>query len=240
MDIEKTEHRRNITEKIVVVIAAASVAAGSLGAFVLQAGHTLAVARASSAAARAAESAIEAVVQTQWTPDTAGLVNEYDGIIRFHVIANSDSEEDQTLKLQVRNSVVMKLQNALVSCTDIGETRAYIEDNLDLIERWAADCVRGWGYDYDVKARIGVSAIPAKQYDDLYFPAGNYEALTITIGEGKGQNWWCVVFPPLCLVDASDEAYGELFGEDAQGRLVLRSRLLELLGKYEKKGLLTS
>ncbi len=184
---------------------------------------------------KAAESAIEAAVQTQWTPDTPGLVNEYEGIIRFHVIANSDSEEDQNLKLHVRNSVVMKLQNALVSCTDIGETRAYIEDNLEEIEGWARDCVRGWGYDYDVKVRIGVSAIPAKQYDDLYFPAGNYEALTITIGEGKGQNWWCVVFPPLCLVDASDEAYGELFGEDGQGRLVLRSRLLELLEKYKKQ-----
>ena len=187
-------------------------------------------------AAQAEEAEAEAAVfahieQSQWAPDSPGLVNEYQGIIRFHVIANSDSEEDQALKLHVRNCVVMKLQNALMACTDIEETRVYIERNLALIEEWAADCVEGWGYDYDVKARIGVSAIPAKQYDDLYFPAGNYEALTITIGEGKGQNWWCVVFPPLCLVDASDEAYGELFAEDEQGRIVLRSKLKEILAR---------
>lgn len=208
-------------ERIAVLVAAASICALHFANLAVQ-----------GADARASETAITSIEQSQWTPDTPGLVNEYEGIIRFHVIANSDSEEDQALKLQVRNSVVLKLQNALSACTDIEETRAYIEDNLDLIESWAADCISGWGYDYDVKARIGVSAIPARQYDDLYFPAGNYEALTITIGEGKGQNWWCVVFPPLCLVDASDEAYGELFGEDEQGRLILRSRLKEILEAY--------
>ena len=80
-----------------------------------------------------------------------------------------------------------------------------------------------------MKAAIGVTAIPAKQYDDVYFPAGTYEALTITIGEGKGQNWWCVIFPPLCLVDAQESQYEELFDEDIEGRLVLKSKILELL-----------
>ncbi len=166
------------------------------------------------------------------TPEA--MANEYEGIIRFHVIANSDSNEDQELKLHVRDCVIVKLQKALEDCSDVGETREYIKENLDEIEIWASECVKSWGYDYDVTARIGVTAIPAKQYDDVYFPAGNYEALTITIGEGKGQNWWCVVFPPLCLIECKDKAAGELPDEDAEGKLVLKSKLLEILHKGKK------
>ena len=146
-------------------------------------------------------------------------------------MANSDSEEDQELKFKVRNRVLAKVQNALEGSSSASRTRAYIEENLEEIEACALQCVRAEGYDYNVKARIGVTAIPAKQYDDVYFPAGSYEALTITIGEGKGQNWWCVVFPPLCLVDAKESGYEKMFDEDYQGRLVLKSKVAELLRK---------
>lgn len=188
-------------------------------------------------AARAEVSRIEAI---QWPADEEGMINEYEGIIRFHVIANSDSDEDQELKFKVRNRVLAKVQNALEGSQGAAETRKYIEENLEEIEACALQCVRAEGYDYDVKARIGVTAIPAKEYDDVYFPAGSYEALTITIGEGKGQNWWCVVFPPLCLVDARESGYEEMFDKDIQGRLVLKSKVLELLKnggikKYEQK-----
>ena len=177
-------------------------------------------------AARAEVSRIEAA---QWPADEEGMINEYEGIIRFHVIANSDSDEDQELKFKVRNRVLAKVQNALEGSQGAAQTREYIEENLEEIEACALQCVRAEGYDYNVKARIGVTAIPAKEYDDVYFPAGTYEALTITIGEGKGQNWWCVVFPPLCLVDAREGGYDDLFAEDLQGRLVLKSKVLELL-----------
>ena len=177
-------------------------------------------------AARAEVSRIEAA---QWPADEEGMINEYEGIIRFHVIANSDSDEDQELKFKVRNRVLARVQNALEGSQGAAQTRTYIEENLEEIEACALQCVRAEGYDYDVKARIGVTAIPAKEYDDVYFPAGTYEALTITIGEGKGQNWWCVVFPPLCLVDARESGYDELFDKDIQGRLVLKSKVLELL-----------
>lgn len=177
-------------------------------------------------AARAEVSRIEAA---QWPADEEGMINEYEGIIRFHVIANSDSDEDQELKFKVRNRVLARVQNALEGSQGAAQTREYIEENLEEIEACALQCVRVEGYDYNVKARIGVTAIPAKEYDDVYFPAGTYEALTITIGEGKGQNWWCVVFPPLCLVDAREGGYDDLFAEDLQGRLVLKSKVLELL-----------
>ena len=181
--------------------------------------------------AQAARAEINRIQQTQWPADEEGMINEYEGIIRFHVIANSDSDEDQELKFKVRNRVLGKVQNALEGSQGAAQTRAYIEKNLEEIEACARQCVRAEGYDYNVKERIGVTAIPAKQYDDVYFPAGSYEALTITIGEGKGQNWWCVVFPPICLVDARESGHDELFAEDAQGRLVLKSKVVELLKK---------
>lgn len=182
-----------------------------------------------------------------------GSVNEYPGIIRFHVIANSDKQEDQQIKYMVRDEVFRKLENALTrkllqeearvsaevsepaakkeSAVQAEISRAYIREHLPEIETWARECLRANGCAYTASARYGVCAIPAKNYDDLYFPAGNYEALTITIGEGAGQNWWCVVFPPLCMVDAADSAYRDSFHIDAQGRLVLKSKIRELLDR---------
>ena len=179
--------------------------------------------------AQAACEEVQRIQETQWPADEEGMINEYEGIIRFHVIANSNSGEDQALKLKVRNCVLAKVQNRMSESCTAAETRRYIEENLGEIEEWAGQCVRAEGYDYKVAARIGVTAIPAKEYDDVYFPAGNYEALTITIGEGKGHNWWCVIFPPLCLVDARESGHDQLFKEDAEGRLVLKSKVLELL-----------
>ncbi len=170
-----------------------------------------------------------------------GIANEYPGIVRFHVIANSNSQKDQNIKYMVRNSVFSKLENSLTNellraeadaaaDMDRGEiSRSYVREHLPEIESWAQDCLRARGCDYQAKAEFGVCAIPAKTYDDIYFPAGNYEALTITLGDGNGQNWWCVVFPPLCLVDCRDSAYREYFHVDTQGRLVLKSKILEML-----------
>ena len=182
-----------------------------------------------------------------------GSVNEYPGIIRFHVIANSDKQEDQEIKYMVRDEVFRKLENALTrkllqeaarvsaeasepaakkeNAAQAKISRAYIREHLPEIEGWARECLRASGCAYTASARYGVCAIPAKNYDDLYFPAGNYEALTITIGEGAGQNWWCVIFPPLCMVDVADSAYRDSFHIDAQGRLVLKSKIRELLDR---------
>ena len=203
--------------------------------------------------------------------------NEYPGIIRFHVIANSNSQKDQNIKYMVRNHVFCKLENQLTAAMLQAETRAaaadaaagtakqaapaasasaalpertaqtaraadrsairaatsraYIKAHLSEIEAWAQDCLRAAGCSYTARAQYGVCAIPAKSYDDIYFPAGNYEALTITLGAGEGENWWCVVFPPLCMVDAADSAYKDNFHVDQQGRLVLKSKIRELLDK---------
>ena len=160
-----------------------------------------------------------------------GMVNEYPGIMRLHIIANSDSDEDQALKLQVRNYILAKVQNELV---DKESAREYILENLEQIEDWAQTAVNSAGFGYDARAYVSIRHIPAKYYSDLFFPEGNYEALTVTLGEGKGQNWWCVVFPPLCLVDNTvPVADSEIIaGADLNGEgevLMLKSRIAEIL-----------
>ena len=113
-----------------------------------------------------------------------------DKLIRFHVIANSDSEEDQNLKLKVRDAIINYLQPKLLESESIEESEL-ISKNI-ILEN---------GYDYDVKVGIDYSKFPTKQYSNVVLPAGEYKALRIIIGEGKGKNWWCVMFPPLCFVD---------------------------------------
>lgn len=136
-----------------------------------------------------------------------------DDFIRFHVIANSDSAEDQQLKLKVRDEVLAKINSEMVqeamarqdgetAVLDLDSSRAYLLNNLSEIEDLSESVIRRNGYDYEAKAELGIKWIPEKTYGEVTFPAGNYEALNITIGEGKGQNWWCVLFPPLCLIGA--------------------------------------
>ena len=172
-----------------------------------------------------------------------GLINEYPGIMRFHVVANSDSTEDQDLKLQVRDYVLSKVQEEITqqmtsSYSDSASReplaqqkfiREYIEDNLPRIESWAKEALISQGFDYDVTASTGIRHIPAKYYDELFFPEGNYEALTLSIGEGKGQNWWCVVFPPLCMVDSENSVYNEELGITEEDKLILKFKTQELI-----------
>ena len=172
--------------------------------------------------------------------------NEHDGIIRLHVIANSDSASDQQLKLKVRDAVIAYMDGQ----EDLGtveETRQHLNDNLDRLETIANGVIAAEGYDYTAKADLGIKYIPAKTYGDITFPAGNYEALNITLGSGDGQNWWCVLFPPLCLLEETTLTSEELTeiadGEDltcfTEGDVLitdtdahwlqLRWKLLELL-----------
>ncbi|WP_411169019.1 stage II sporulation protein R [Clostridium sp. MB05] len=131
------------------------------------------------------------------------IVNE---IIRFHVIANSDSEEDQNLKLKVRDKVIEYVSGNLKNCQDLSEARKFIIDNKDNIEYIARSVVSENGYSYEVTSMLSRESFPDKAYGDLIFPQGEYEAYRILIGESKGQNWWCVMFPPLCFVDGTKDA----------------------------------
>lgn len=126
--------------------------------------------------------------------------NEHQGIIRMHVIANSNSQEDQGLKLKVRDKILVYVGENTKNNDSIDETRLFLMRHKQELADIAKSVVYENGYDYDVDVQLGVRWIKEKNYGDITFPAGNYEALNITIGKGQGENWWCVLFPPLCLV----------------------------------------
>lgn len=122
-----------------------------------------------------------------------------DRVVRLHVLANSDTEEDQALKLLVRDAVLERTTEILEQSEDRESAEALLRESLPELEALAGETVRANGYDYAVTAELEDTSFPTKEYDGFALPAGEYLALRILIGEGAGQNWWCVVFPPLCL-----------------------------------------
>src|SRR5699024_2617337 len=124
-----------------------------------------------------------------------------DKLIRFNVIANSDSDEDQNLKLKVRDAVINYLQPKLLESESIEESELIIKREYSELEKISKNIILQNGYNYDVKIGIDYSEFPTKQYSNVVLPAGEYKALKIIIGEGSGKNWWCVMFQPLCFVD---------------------------------------
>jgi stage II sporulation protein R len=122
-------------------------------------------------------------------------------LIRLHVIANSDSPEDQALKLRVRDRIIEALNMQLQGIDDIEESREFIKTHLGFIEDIARKEIEKSGKDYTVKAVFGKFPFPVKSYGYITLPAGEYEALRVILGKGRGANWWCVLFPPLCFVD---------------------------------------
>ncbi|HPU64109.1 MAG TPA: stage II sporulation protein R, partial [Mobilitalea sp.] len=134
---------------------------------------------------------------------------------RFHVIANSDRKEDQNLKYQVKDALVRTLYPYFKDITTIDDARSVIENNLPLIENVASQVIKNHGYSYPISASFTTCYFPMKVYGDYALPPGNYEALQVRIGDAQGQNWWCVMFPPLCFVD---ETYS-IVSEDSEKKL---------------------
>ena len=129
--------------------------------------------------------------------------NIQNSVFRLHVIANSDSEEDQNLKYIVRDKVLEYINSISSNLNSKEDVIKLANKNIDKIQKIAEKTIHENGYDYSVKLNIGNFAFPTKTYGDISFPAGFYDALKIEIGEAKGQNWWCVMFPPLCFVDVT-------------------------------------
>ena len=127
-----------------------------------------------------------------------------DRVVRLHVLANSDTEEDQALKLLVRDAVLERATEILEQSADRAEAEIRLRESLPELEAIAEETVRANGYDYAVTAELEDTSFPTKEYDGFALPAGEYLALRILIGEGAGQNWWCVVFPPLCTAASAD------------------------------------
>ena len=126
-----------------------------------------------------------------------------DSLIRFHVIANSDSDADQQLKLKVKNKVIEYLYPYLSESKSVDNSREIIKDNMDTVKIIAENVIKDEGYDYSVNLQLSRENFPDKSYGNIILPQGNYEAFRIIIGQGEGRNWWCVMFPPLGFVDES-------------------------------------
>jgi len=166
-------------------------------------------------------------------------------VIRLHVIANSNSAMDQSIKLKVRDEIIKNISPLLKNCSNIDESRMVLNNNLIKIEQIANTTLAKY-CDDTATASISHSNFPTKTYDNFSFPAGNYEALKVTIGEGKGENWWCVMFPPLCFtsssVEFSDDAVEtlkqnlsdkeyEFISESNKSNVKIKFKLLEWLNK---------
>lgn len=141
--------------------------------------------------------------------------NISNAVFRLHVLANSDSEEDQSLKIKVRDELLKYMNSISSNCTTKEEAISVAESHKEEFQKIAENTIKENGYDYSVKINIGNFYFPTKNYGDISLPAGLYDALRVEIGKAKGQNWWCVMFPSLCFIDVSsgvvdDEAKEEL------------------------------
>ena len=129
-----------------------------------------------------------------------------DKVVRLHILANSDSEEDQALKLQVRDVVLTRAEELLRASDGRGEAEVMLREHLRELTQVAQTAIAENGYGYSVRTELANTVFPTREYEDFSLPAGNYLALRVIIGEGEGKNWWCVVFPPLCSQSSADLA----------------------------------
>ena len=144
------------------------------------------------------------------------------GIIRIHIRANSNMSYDQEIKLMVRDEVIDFITPLIASCDSSYEVKNVLNDNTNKIEKIANKILKNNDYNYVSRARIDNEYFPSRDYDGVTFPADYYDALIIELGSGKGDNWWCVAYPPLCFV-------GEDLGSD---NIQYKSKLLELINKF--------
>lgn len=155
-------------------------------------------------------------------------------LIRFHVIANSDTTEDQALKLKVRDEILVYMAPKLKESKSIEESRKIIGENNEVIKEIAKKVIKKNDYNYSVDAKLSHENFPVKSYGNITLPQGNYEAYRIIIGNGEGRNWWCVMFPPLCFTDITrgEVAYKET---EQEMKKVLTNEEYEIVDNDESK-----
>lgn len=134
-------------------------------------------------------------------------------VLRLHIPANSDSDEDQQVKLAVRDELISRSEDIFADCITREEVLAAASDNLDQFESIADEVLAENGFDYTAEAELAEMHFDKRIYGDLTVPEGDYTALRITLGSGEGHNWWCVMYPPLCLPCFADKSEEEMFDE---------------------------
>jgi stage II sporulation protein R len=151
-----------------------------------------------------------------------GCGEKTNSVVRIHIRANSNSEEDQSIKLLVRDSIINCITPMIAECESSDDVKYMLSCNIDLIESIADNVLSNNGFDYHSDASINYEYFPSRSYDGEVFPADYYDALIVELGTGKGDNWWCVAYPPLCFV-----------GDDVGTNCVkYKSKLLELINDF--------
>lgn len=183
---------------------------------------------------------------------TAVSKNISDSVFRLHVIANSDSDEDQALKLKVRDKLLEYMNSLCANTSSKEDAMRIANEHIDDFSKIVKDVISENGYDYDVEISVGECDFPTKNYGDVSLPAGIYDALRVKIGSANGHNWWCVMFPPLCFVDVSsgivpeeskelledtmsDEEFDLITESDNNSEMNFKFKLVELFENFKLK-----
>lgn len=167
--------------------------------------------------------------------------NISDQVFRLHILANSDSAEDQQLKLKVRDEILKKGETVFASSNSLEETIELCKDNIALFQQTAEQCLKDNGSDHDVKVYVDKEYFSTREYDEITLPSGIYNALKIEIGQGKGHNWWCVMFPAICLSSVTDDELNKYLSEDEQklvnsdSKYEVRFKIVEIYEKVKSK-----
>ncbi len=170
----------------------------------------------------------------------AGCEDLRQNVLRLHIIANSDSVEDQALKLKIRDRIINESGDIFGLSESVEDAVEVAEEQLPVLEEIANEVIAEEGFDYDVKASVGDSFFETRVYDEFTLPAGTYKSLIINVGESKGKNWWCVIFPEICLPAATDGELSDTVNEDGvriaedSNRYILRFKVIEIYEDIKK------
>lgn len=181
------------------------------------------------------------IISAYITPfiETSERISE--DVFRLHILANSDEEYDQSLKLKVRDAVLEKGQKVFTDCNSLDEIISACESNIDLFRTTAQNCVNQNGYNYSVNVYVDKEYFNTREYEEITLPSGIYNALKIEIGEAKGHNWWCVMFPAICLSAVSESEMNDILDEEEielinkDNKYEIRFKIVEIYEKMKSK-----
>lgn len=162
-------------------------------------------------------------------------------VFRLHILANSDSDEDQSLKLKVRDKILTESESLFINCKNLNDVITTSKNNIEYFEKLANECIKENGYNYETKVYVDEEYFNTREYEKITLPSGVYNALKIEIGEAKGHNWWCVMFPAICLPAVSDDEINSILNEDeielinSNNKYEIRFKIVEIYEKIKSK-----
>ena len=160
-------------------------------------------------------------------------------VLRMHVLANSNSINDQRLKIAVKNNILKYTQELFTDCDNLEESIEIAQSNTELIKASAQEVIKKYNKNYDVKVYVDNEFFDVREYKDFTLPSGNYNTVKVVIGEGKGKNWWCVMYPSVCISACSDDFDKALTKEEKKlitsKKYIPKFKILEIINKIKNK-----